>query len=225
MKNDIKSDKSKEQLLAYLDEDGNSKILGKAFEKIGMKDLDKFFDKMEEDEERFEESEKKIDYEEKEKSLQNKELDKKIKDKEEEESLLKEKNKILYKIKDVNNFKKASDKTKENRTDNSDQKEAKKENPSPNEKSENEDIPKREKEEKNSNETGKKTTSDERNDYYHYFLDILPKAKEIYYQAVSRPFDRLNAFRKEIVDEAKKDELLQKMQKVIIKFRQKLKEN
>ena len=136
MKNDIKSDKSKEQLLAYLDEDGNSEILGEAFEKIGMKDLDKFFDKMEEDEERFEESEKKIDYEEKEKSLQNKELDKKIKDKEEEESLLKEKNKILYITKDVNNFKKASDKTKENRTDNSDQKEAKKENPSPNEKSE-----------------------------------------------------------------------------------------
>ena len=65
---------------------------------------------------------------------------KKIKDKEEEESLLKEKNKILYETKDVNNFKKASDKTKENRTDNSDQKEAKKENPSPNEKSENEDI-------------------------------------------------------------------------------------
>ena len=32
-------------------------------------------------------------------------------------------------------------------------------------------------------------------------------------------------YRKEIVDEAKKDELLQKMQKVIIKFRQKLKEN
>ena len=76
-----------------MDEDGNSEILGEAFEKIGMKDLDKFFDKMEEDEERFEESEKKIDYEEKEKSLQNKELDKKIKDKEEEESLLKEKNK------------------------------------------------------------------------------------------------------------------------------------
>ena len=53
LKNDIKSDKSKEQLLAYLDEDGKSEILGEAFEKIGMKDLDKFFDKMEEDEERF----------------------------------------------------------------------------------------------------------------------------------------------------------------------------
>ena len=221
LKNDIKSDKSKEQLLAYLDEDGKSEILGEAFEKIGMKDLDKFFDKMEEDEERFEESEKKIDYEEKEKSLQNKELDKKIKDKEEEESLLKDKNKILYKTNDANNFKKASDKTKENRTDNSDQKEAKKENPSPNEKSENEDIPKREKEEKNSNETGKKTTSDERNDYYHYFLKKLPKAKERYYQTVIRPNEELNALRKEIVDEAKKDELLQKMQKVTTKFRQK----
>ena len=222
LKNDIKSDKSKEQLLAYLDEDGNSKILGKAFEKIGMKDLDKFFDKMEEDEE-SEESEKKIDYEEKEKSLQNKELDKKIKDKEEEESLLKEKNKILYGTKDANNLKKASDKTKENRIDNSDQKEVKKENPLPDEKSENEDIPKKEKEEKNSNETGKKITSDKRKDYY-YFLDILPKAKLEYYYTVKRPYDRLNAFRKEIVDEAKKDELLQKMQKVIIKFRQKLKE-
>ena len=222
LKNDIKSDKSKEQLLAYLDEDGNSKIFGKAFEKIGMKDLDKFFDKMEEDEE-SEESEKKIDYEEKEKYLQNKELDKKIKEKEEEESLLKEKNKILYETNDANNFKKASDKTKENRTDNSDQKEAKKENPLSNEKSENEDTPKTEKEEKNSNETGKKITSDERNDYY-YFLDILPEIKREHDYCVKRTFEELNAFRKEIVDEAKKDELLQKMQKVIIKFRQKLKE-
>jgi len=53
----------------------------------------------------------------------------------------------------------------------------------------------------------------------------LPKAKEEYYYLVIRPDEDLNAFRKEIVDEAKKDELLQKMQKVIIKFRQKLKEN
>ena len=60
------------------------------------------------------------------------------------------------------------------------------------------------------------------------FLIYCPRQKKyiiIYYHLVIRPFDRLNAFRKEIVDEAKKDELLQKMQKVIIKFRQKLKED
>ena len=56
----------------------------------------------------------------------------------------------------------------------------------------------------------------------------MPRAKGEYYFYVKSQKDendRLNAFRKEIVDEAKKDELLQKMQKVIIKFRQKLKEN